>query len=51
VLAVAGVDVQQMLTDSRTLTFVVAGTQRLLAVRELHAALLPARAKLEASTT
>jgi aspartate kinase len=51
VLAAAGVAVQQMLTDSRTLTFVVAASQRLLAVRELHAALLPARAKLEASAT
>jgi len=48
VLAAAGIEVQQMLTDSRTLTFVVTAAQRLLAVRELHAALLP-RAKLEAS--
>ena len=49
VLASAGVEVQQMLTDARTLTFVVAATRRLLAVRELHAALLSARTKLEAS--
>jgi len=44
VLAGANIEVQQMLTDSRTLTFVVAAARRLLAVRELHAALLPARA-------
>jgi aspartate kinase len=49
VLAAAGIEVQQMLTDSRTLTFVVGAARRQLAVRELHAALLPARAKLEAS--
>ncbi len=51
ILSAAGILVQQMLTDSRTLTFVVTAAQRLLAVRELHAALLPARAKLEASAT
>lgn len=51
VLAAAGVEVQQMLTDSRTLTFVVAAARRQLAVRELHAALLPARANQRASAT
>ncbi len=51
VLKAAGVEVQQMLTDARTLTFVVMATQRLLAVRALHAALLPVRTKLEASAT
>jgi aspartate kinase len=50
VLAGANIEVQQMLTDSRTLTFVVASARRLLAVRELHAALLPMRAEA-ASTT
>ena len=48
VLDAAGVAVQQLLTDSRTLTFVVAAAQRVLAVRALHAALVPARAQSEA---
>jgi len=48
VLRAAGVEVQQTRTDARALSFVVAATQRVLAVRELHAALVPARAKLDA---
>ncbi len=48
VLHASGVVVLQLLTDSRTLTFVVAAAQRVHAVRALHAALVPARAKADA---
>jgi aspartate kinase len=48
VLRAAGVVVRQLITDARSLAFVVASGQRLLAVRQLHAALVPARAKPDA---
>ncbi len=47
VLRSAGVTVRQVLTDARALAFVVSAAQRLLAVRELHATLIPERAKLD----
>ncbi|MBK7824629.1 MAG: aspartate kinase [Nannocystis sp.] len=47
VLRGAGVTVRQFLTDARALAFVVSAAQRLLAVRELHAALVRVRAKLD----
>lgn len=50
VLRAAGVVVRQLITDARSLAFVVASGQRLLAVRQLHAALVPARAKPDAPT-
>jgi aspartate kinase len=43
VLRAAGVVVRQLITDARSLAFVVASGQRLLAVRQLHADLVPAR--------
>jgi len=50
VLRAAGVAVRQLLTDARSLGFVVASAQRVLAVRELHATLVrSARAKPDAS--
>lgn len=50
VLRAAGVAVRRLLTDARSLGFVVAAAQRVLAVRELHATLVrPARAKPDAS--
>ena len=48
VLHVAGVAVRQVFTDARALAFVVARSERLTAVRELHGALV-GRAKPDAS--
>jgi len=45
VLRAAGIAVRQLLTEARSLAFVVASAQRLLAVRLLHAALVRTRAK------
>jgi len=49
VLRAAGVAVRQLLTDARSLAFLVAGAQRVLAVRQLHTALVPRRAMPDAS--